>query len=137
MPPEGFSIALVRRDARGAPVPVEGVSVSARGARLVAGPEQPPLRTFVVLPEPGAREVRVVAEGEGLKAEARYVLGPPATQVSLSLEPPAPVKGRDKEARLSVRMLRPDGSPEDSGAPPVLRANVGRVEGLVRTGPGT
>ncbi|WP_309895662.1 hypothetical protein [Archangium sp.] len=137
VPPEGFSIALVRRDAKGAPAPVEGVSVSARGARLVAGPEQPPLRTFVVLPEPGAREVQVVAEGEGLKAEARYVLGPPATQVSLSLEPPAPVKGRDKEARLSVRMLRPDGSPEDSGAPPVLRANVGRVEGLVRTGPGT
>ena len=137
VPSEGFSIALVRRDATGAPVPVEGVAVSARGARLVPGPEQPPLRTFVVLPEPGAREVRVVAEGGGVKAEARYELGPPATQVSLELDPPAPVKGRDKEARLLVRMLRPDGSPEDSGAPPVLRANVGRVEGLVRTGPGT
>lgn len=137
VPPEGFSIALVKRDATGAPVPVEGVSVSASGARLVAGPQQPPLLTYVVLPEPGAREVRVVAGGEGLKAEARYVLGPPATQVSLALEPPAPVKGRDKEARLTVRMLRPDGSPEDSGAPPVLRANVGRVEELVRTGPGT
>jgi hypothetical protein len=137
VPPEGFSIALVRRDATGALVSAEGVSVSASGARLVPGPEQPPLRTFVVLPEPGVREVRVVAGGEGLKAEARYELGPSATQVSLTLEPPAPVKGRDKEARLSVRMLRPDGSPEDSGAPPVLRANVGRVEGLVRTGPGT
>ncbi|HEX8818280.1 MAG TPA: hypothetical protein VF794_00005 [Archangium sp.] len=137
VPPEGFSIALVRRDAAGRPMPVEGVSVSARGARLQPGPEQPPLRTFVVLPEPGVREVRVEAGGAELAAEARYVLGPPATGVSLSLDPPTPVKGRDTEARLTVRMLRPDGSPEDTGAPPVLRANVGRVEGLVHTGPGS
>ncbi len=137
VPPEGFSIALVRRDATGAPVSAQGLSASASGARLMPGPEQPPLRTFLVVPEPGAREVRVRAGGEGLGAEARYVLGPPATQVSLALEPPAPVKGRDKEARLTVRMLGVDGAPEDTGAPPVLRANVGRVEGLVRTGPGT
>nr|WP_257455567.1 hypothetical protein [Archangium lipolyticum] len=137
MPPEGFSIALVRRDATGAPVPAQGISVSASGARLQPGPEQPPLRTFLVVPEPGAREVRISAAGEGLGAEARYVLGPPATRVSLALEPPAPVKGRDKEARLTVRMIGSDGAPDDSGAPPVLRANVGRVEGLARTGPGT
>ncbi|QRO02618.1 hypothetical protein JRI60_21455 [Archangium violaceum] len=137
VPPEGFSIALVRRDATGVPVSAEGLSVSASGARLTPGPEQPPLRTFLVIPEPGAREVRVSAAGAGLGAEARYVLGPPVTQVSLELDPPAPVKGRDKEARLTVRMLGADGSPEDSGAPPVLRANVGRVEGLARTGPGT
>ncbi|HYO53764.1 hypothetical protein [Archangium sp.] len=137
VPPDGFSMALVRRDATGAPVPAEGISASASGARLLPGSGQPPLRTFLVVPEPGAREVRVVAEGAGLRAEARYVLGPPATQVSLTLEPPAPVKGRDKEARLTVRMLQPDGTPDDSGAPPVLRANVGRVEELTRTGPGT
>ncbi|MFL5356240.1 hypothetical protein [Archangium sp.] len=137
VPPEGFAIALLRRDVTGAPVTAEGLSVSASGARLVPGPEQPPLRTFLVVPEPGAREVRVVAEGAGARAESRYVLGPPATQVSLTVEPPAPVKGRDKEARLTVRMLRPDGTPDDTGAPPVLRANVGRVESLERTGPGT
>ncbi len=137
MPPEGFSIALVRRDATGAPVPVEGLSVSAHGAQLLPGAEQPPLRTFLVVPEPGAREVRVSAKGAGLRAEARYVLGPPASRVSLSVEPPSPVKGRDTEARLTVRLLQPDGSPDDTGAPPVLRANVGRVEALVRVGPGT
>ncbi len=137
MPPEGFSIALVRRDATGVSRVAEGVSVSARGAKLLPGPEQPPLRTFVVIPDPGTREVRVEAEGSGLRAEARYALGPPATQVSLEVVPPAPVKGRDTEARLTVRMLRPDGDPEDTSAPPVLRANVGRVEGLTRTGPGT
>ncbi|WP_375773791.1 hypothetical protein NR798_19490 [Archangium gephyra] len=137
VPPDGFPIALVRRDATGAPVVAQGLSVSASGARLRPGPEQAPLRTFVVVPEPGAREVRVTAEGTGLRAEARYVLGPPATRVSLTVEPPAPVKGRDKEARLTVRMLQPDGTPDDTGAPPVLRANVGRVEELERTGPGT
>ena len=137
VPPDGFPIALVRRDATGAPVAAQGLSVSASGARLKPGPEQAPLRTFVIVPEPGAREVRVTAEGAGLRAEARYVLGPPATQVSLEVEPPAPVKGRDKEARLTVRMLQPDGTPDDTGAPPVLRANVGRVEELERTGPGT
>jgi hypothetical protein len=137
VPPDGFPIALVRRDATGAPVAAQGLSVSASGARLKPGPEQVPLRTFVVVPEPGAREVRVTAEGAGLRAEARYVLGPPATQVSLEVEPPTPVKGRDKEARLTVRMLQPDGTPDDTGAPPVLRANVGRVEELERTGPGT
>ncbi|MFP2913697.1 hypothetical protein ACLESD_53690, partial [Pyxidicoccus sp. 3LFB2] len=61
----------------------------------------------------------------------------PATEVRLALEPPAPVKGRDKEALLTVRMLRPDGAEDDSGAPPVVRASIGRVEGLERTGPGT
>lgn len=137
VPPEGFAIALLRRDVTGAPASAAGLSVSASGARLVPGPEQPPLKTFLVMPEPGAREVRVAAEGAGARAEARYVLGPPATQVSLTVEPPAPVKGRDKEARLTVRMLRPDGTPDDTGAPPVLRANVGRVEALERTGPGS
>lgn len=137
VPPEGFSIALVRRDATGAPVPAEGLTVSAKGAQLLPGAEQPPLRTFLVVPEPGAREVRVSAEGAGTRAEARYVLGPPASQVSLAVEPAHPVKGRDTEARLTVRMLQPDGTPDDTGAAPVLRANVGRVEELVRTGPGT
>jgi hypothetical protein len=137
VPPDGFPIALVRRDGTGAPVPAEGLEVSASGARLLPGSEQPPLRTWLVVPEPGAREVRVAARGAGLSAEARYVLGPPATQVLLSVEPPAPVKGRDKEALLTVRMLRPDGTPDDTGAPPVLRANVGRVEELARTGPGS
>ena len=40
-------------DATGAPVEARGLSVSASGARLRPGPEQAPLRTFVVVPEPG------------------------------------------------------------------------------------
>ncbi len=134
---EGFSIAVLRRDGTGAPVALSSPRVSATGAEVRPGPEQPLLRTFLVQPRPGVREVRVRAEAQGLEAEARYVLGPPATQVSIALEPAAPVKGQDTEARLTVRMVQPDGSPDDSGAPPVLRASVGQVEGLERTGPGT
>jgi hypothetical protein len=77
------------------------------------------------------------ASAEGLSAGARYVIGPPAAGVSLALEPATPVKGRDKEAILTVRMLRPDGSLDDSGARPVVRASVGRVEELSRVEPGT
>lgn len=135
--PDGFAVAVVRRDASGTPIPPGAPSVVVEGAELRDGPEQPPLRTYVVVPRPGARDVVVRARVDGLEAQARYVVGPPATEVRLALEPPAPVKGKDKEAVLTVRMQRPDGSVDDSGAPPVVRASIGRVEGLERTGPGT
>lgn len=137
VPAEGFSIALLRRGGSGAPVPLGEASLSAEGAELKALPAPPPLQGWQVLPRPGAREVRVRARAGALQAEARYVLGPPASRVELTVEPAAPVKGRDREAALTVRLLRPEGTPEDGGAPPVLRVNVGRVEGLARTGPGT
>jgi len=130
-------VALVRRDAAGAPVSLEAPALSAEGAEVRAGPPQPPLSTFLVQPQPGARTVVLRARSGALQAEARYAIGPPASAVTLALEPATPVKGRDKEATLTVRLLRPDGTPDDSGAPPVVRANVGRVEELARTGPGT
>ncbi len=130
-------MALVRRDAAGAPGPLESPVLSAEGADVSAGPPQPPLSTFLVVPQRGARAVVLRARSGSLQAEARYAIGPPAAGVALTLEPATPVKGRDKEATLTVRMLRPDGTLDDSGAPPVVRVNVGRVEELVRTGPGT
>jgi hypothetical protein len=137
VPPESFSVALVRRDAAGTPVTPEAPTLTAEGAEVRAGVPQPPLSTFLVVPQPGARTVVLRARAGGLQAEARYAVGPPASRVTLALEPPQPVKGRDKEASLTVQLLRPDGTPDDSGAPPVVRANVGRVEALSRTGPGT
>ncbi|MFL5344339.1 MAG: hypothetical protein ACJ8AT_06080 [Hyalangium sp.] len=130
-------MALVRRDASGALVAPQAPTLSPEGAEVQAGPPQPPLSTFVVVPQPGARTVVLRARAGSLQTEARYAIGPPAAGVTLSLEPPEPVKGRDKEAALTVRLLRPDGKPDDSGAPPVVQVNVGRVEELVRTGPGT
>lgn len=130
-------MALVRRDASGALAPLQAPTLSAEGAVVRAGPLQPPLSTFIVVPQPGARSVVLRARAGSLQAEAKYAIGPPAAGVTLALEPAEPVKGRDKEAALTVRLLRPDGTPDDSGAPPVVRTNVGRVEGLARTGPGT
>jgi hypothetical protein len=137
VPPEGFAVALVRRDAAGGAVAPRAPVLSAEGAEVRPGPAQPPLSTFLVVPSPGSRTVVLRASAEGLRAEARYAIGPPAAGVALALEPARPVKGRDKEALLTVRMLRPDGSPDDSGARPVVRANVGRVEELSRVEPGT
>ncbi len=130
-------MALTRRDASGAPAALDAPTLSAEGAQVRAGAPQPPLSIFLVEPEPGARTVVLRARSGALQQEARYDVGPPASRVVLALEPAEPVKGRDKEAALTVRMLRPDGTPDDSGAPPVVRVNVGRVEELTRTGPGT
>ncbi|WP_328701069.1 hypothetical protein [Corallococcus silvisoli] len=137
VPPEGFTVAVVRRDAQGRPVPFTLSTVTADGAQVRPGPTAAPLCTYVVVPLPQAREVVVHAKGEGEEAQARYDVGPPASRMELSLEPALPVKGRDTEATLTVRRLRPDGTPDDSGAPPVLRASTGQVEGLTHSGPGT
>ncbi|MBJ6765827.1 hypothetical protein JGU66_34160 [Myxococcaceae bacterium JPH2] len=136
VPPEGFVVALARRGADGAPVSAASASVTAEGAVVRPGPDVPPLRTFTVVPTPGSREVVLKARDHGEDAVARYAVGPPAARVQLALTPPAPVKGRDTDAVLAVRLLRPDGTPDDSGAPPVLHASAGQVEGLRRTGPG-
>ncbi|MGE6763433.1 hypothetical protein ACQKGO_35820 [Corallococcus interemptor] len=135
--PEGFTVAVVRRDASGQPVAFTPASVTAEGAELKPGPDAPPLRAYVVVPKAQAREVVVRVKGDGEEAQARYEVGPPASRMELSLEPALPVKGRDTEATLTVKRLRPDGTPDDSGAPPVLRASTGQVEGLQHTGPGT
>ncbi|WP_342374500.1 hypothetical protein NVS55_24460 [Myxococcus stipitatus] len=136
--PEGFPVAVVRKDASGAPVPLLGTPMlSTEGADVRPGQAQPPLAGFVVVPRPGSRDVVVRVRVDGLEAQARFVLGPPATEVKLGLEPAAPVKGRDKEAVLTVSLLRPDGTADDSGAPPVVRVSTGRVEGLERVAPGT
>ncbi|MDY7232583.1 hypothetical protein [Hyalangium rubrum] len=130
-------MALVRRDAAGTPVAIQAPLLSAEGAEVRPGTPQPPLSSFLVVPQPGARTVVLRANASGLQAEARYAIGPPTAGVALALEPEQPVKGRDTEAVLTVRLLQPDGTPDDSGSPPVVRANVGRVEELSRTGPGT
>ncbi|RKH76783.1 hypothetical protein D7Y21_38285 [Corallococcus sp. AB045] len=137
VPPEGFTVAVVRRDAGGQPVAFTPSSVTAEGAALKPGPDAPPLRTYVVVPKAQAREVVVRVKGDGEEAQARYDVGPPASHMELSLEPALPVKGRDMEATLTVKRLRADGTPDDSGAPPVLRASTGQLEGLKHTGPGT
>jgi hypothetical protein len=95
-----------------------------------------PLHLLRVRPDPEAREVRLFAEAAGLSAVRTFPVGPPATTVEISLAAAAPVKGRDEGVELQVRLLRPDGSVDADSPQPVLRANVGTMEQVVRTGPG-
>lgn len=54
-----------------------------------------------------------------------------AQNVALKLTPAEPVKGRDTEAALEIEI-----GGVDRPAPPVLRANVGSIDRVERTGPG-
>lgn len=137
--PDGFPIAVVREDAQGRAVPMRSPQISADGAELRPGAPEPPLSTFFAAPKDSAARARTVvirASDGPLRTEARFQVGPPAAKVELVLEPAAPVKGRDADAKLSVRLLRPDGSPDPESSPPVLRANVGTITGLHAEGPG-
>ncbi len=139
VPPDGFAIALLKRgpDRALQPLqPLQAPQVTADGADLRPGPPSPPLFTYLVVPRPGAREIRIQAQDSGAKAEARFPVGPPPSRVELSLEPAAPVKGRDQEAVLRVRVRAADGSPDPSGSPPLLRANVGTLGAVEPVGPG-
>jgi hypothetical protein len=129
-------LALRRSDASGASASLVGPEVTADGADLQPGPAQAPLKTFLVSPRPGVRQVTVRAKDEALSAQAVFGLGPPAARVELTLTPAAPVKNRDTQGELSVRMLQADGTADPDSSPPVLRANVGLIDGLERVGPG-
>ena len=134
--PDGFSVAVLKRGADGVPLPLASPHAVASGARLSPVTSRPPLATFRVFPEAGASEVRVQATEGGLKAEARFAVGPPAARVELQLVPPSLVKGRDTSAELTIRLRRPDGTPDTDSSPPVLRANVGTLAELQPVGAG-
>lgn len=134
VPPDGFEIAVVRRDGAGARTPVPDAAVRADGAEVRPSPGTG--ASFLVVPSRGAREVRVRAEHGRARAEATFRVGPPAARVSLALDPPQPVKGKQTSATLRVRLSRADGAPDPDSSPPVLRANVGQLEQLERVGPG-
>lgn len=134
--PDGFGVALMRRGPDGNPVPLKSPALSADGADLRPFVPFPPLQTFLVLPRQDVREVRIRASDANGRVEQRFPVGPPGAKVELALDPPAPVKGRDTRATLTVRLLKPDGTPDPESAPPVLKANVGKLEALESAGPG-
>jgi hypothetical protein len=133
--PDGFSVAVRALGAEGVARPASP-QVTAEGAEVRPGPAQPPLATYWVVPRPGARQVRLRAVEGALSAEAGFAVGPPSARVELAITPAQPVKGRDTRAELSIRMLRPDGSPDPEASPPVLRSNVGTVAEVQPVSPG-
>lgn len=66
-----------------------------------------------------------------LLAVSAWGQAPAASTVTLTLDPVAPVKGRDSVASLEIAI-----GGVDQPAPPVLRANVGTFENVERVGPG-
>lgn len=115
--PDGFAVSVPG----GAPLTAEGAAVQA----LRAG-------EYLVTPRgPGGT---VTLRAGGLSQSVR--VGPPSTSVAITLAPASPVKGRDRDAQLDVVVRGADGRPDAESAPPVLRANVGLLEGLAPVGPG-
>ena len=134
--PDGFEVALRRVDAAGRSQPLGAAALTAEGGQIEELAPTAALRRYRVVAKAGARQVRLRARAGALTTEATFPVGPPSTRLTLSLDPPAPVKGRELEATLTVRVLRPDGAPDLDSATPVLKANVGTIEGLHLSAPG-
>lgn len=124
--PDGFEVAL-RRGAG----PAADAKLTLDGAEATKTD-----RGFVVVPKPGARQVKLKAESGGVTADAAWDVGPPGARISLQLVGAVPVKNRDTAAELSVEVLGADGKPDPQSAPPVIRANVGTIENLTRVAAG-
>jgi len=113
----------------------EGAQVFAEGASLEELEPQGVVRVFAL--DARGPAIRLRAEAAGAEAaEARVDVGPPGAGVAIAATPAAPVKGLDREVALQIAVLQADGSPDPQAPPPVLRANVGEVVGLVPKGGG-
>lgn len=129
--PDGFEVAVRRLDGSNQSLPAPDARLSAEGADITRTD-----RGFFVTPRAGGRQLKLKAEAAGLWVEAAWVVGPPASRISLQLVGAAPVKNRDAAVELSVEVLGAEGRPDPQSAAPVLRANVGAIEGLTRVAPG-
>jgi hypothetical protein len=134
--PDGFTVGVIVRRDDGRAVTAEDVVLEADGAAVKPDGKSSPVASFQVAPQLAAKEVRLRARARGLSAERSFGLGVSAAKLALSLGGAAPVKGRDVVAPIDVRILRADGSLDPASPPPVVRANVGRIEALERVEPG-
>lgn len=123
--PDGFSVAVAEGE------------LSAQNAELTAGQAKGRLRVFRVVPKQPGQPVTLTLKHEGKSSSRTFAVGPPAAKVSLRVDPPAPVKNRDTRATIYVDVVGPDGRADPDSAPPVLRVNVGKVQNLIRVGPGS
>ncbi len=134
--PDGCTLGLSKANADGSLAALQQPTFGAVGGVLRAVPSPSKVATFALMPNADAREVKVWAEEGGARAELRLPVGPPAARVGLTLSPAAPVKGRETNAELEIRLLRGDGTADVDSAPPVLVANVGRFEPPTLLSPG-
>ncbi|MGC4113467.1 MAG: hypothetical protein QM765_02110 [Myxococcales bacterium] len=134
VPPAPFRVGLVAFDALGQATE-PAAQVSALHAKIEEGAREGVVRTFYVVPS-GTEPVELQARGGALVGQAQVQLGHPSARVQLKVVPEAPIKGQDTSASLEIAVLRGDGSPDPSAAPPVLRASVGEIRDVVPLGAG-
>lgn len=84
-----------------------------------------------ILPEAGAREVRLLADG----ATAVAPVEAPPGRIAVRAEPARPVKGRDAEVSLAIEVQDAAGRPDPQAPPPVFACSAGSVGDLVPAGP--
>lgn len=134
VPPVPFRVGLVALDAAGLAAECKA-QVRATGAKIEEGAQEGAVRTFFVVPSGGAT-VQLEARDGDTTAGATVALGHPAAKVVLKVSPESPVKGQDASAALEIVVLRGDGSPDVTAAPPVLRASVGEIRDVAPLGAG-
>lgn len=135
--PEGFLVAVRRADERGRSMALLAApALELKGAAADRLPGGEPWALFRVRPQAATHSVHLSARDGALRVDRDFPVGPEAAQVSLSVLGQGLVKGRDIETQLAVEVLGPDGTPDATTAPPVLRANVGTLGAVERVGPG-
>ncbi|HEY3449862.1 MAG TPA: hypothetical protein VGK67_26145 [Myxococcales bacterium] len=135
VPPAPFRVGLVALDAAGQAADCGQARVSANGGKIEEGAREGAVRTFFVVPA-GPEPVALEARDGALVARAQVELGHPSARVELKAVPEAPIKGKDTSAALEIAVLRGDGSPDPTAAPPVLRASVGEIREVAPLGAG-
>jgi hypothetical protein len=81
-----------------------------------------------VQPEPGRTKVQLRAGAVLVEA----AVAPPPGRIVLTADPPAPVKGRDRQVRLQLEVTDAAGEPLALEGPPLLSVSSGKVGPLVR-----
>lgn len=127
-----IGLAALGADERLAPLPQ--VRVQAEGGEV--RPADPGPIAAYRYRATGARLVLRASALGFAAAQTALAIGPLATRVTVTAEPPSPIKNRDSTARLNIAMLGSDGRPDVHAGTPVLRTNVGTLENLAALGPG-
>jgi hypothetical protein len=130
--PDGFPVMV--RDPAGAALGI--VDLQLKGGVALPEGELGAARLYRIVPDPTAASVELTARAGEREGKKTFAVGPRGGKVNIKLEPATPVKGQDKEAALTVEVIDAAGNPDGASAPPIVRANVGAIEGLERAAPG-
>lgn len=116
--------------------PVSAVEVQVKGGVALPEGAYGAGQLYRVIPEQAATAIELTARAGEQEGRRTFAVGPAGRQVAIKLDPPAPVKGQDQEAALTIAVTDASGKPDPDTASPIVRASVGTVEPLQRVSPG-